>query len=417
MPSVINRSPWLVSVERNRAHDRIFPTNARNAAEAYARDLRARGLKPKLVQLETSFQVRVTGKGRTKSSFVTFKTREGAEAFAKVADADQTRGLYIDYSASQNVSFRELILEYLDVKLKRRKSYPVAKLRLERICREHEDLVCQPFGQLKPSDFHGYIEDRYDDDIQPATIDRDLDDLRAVINWAIKFKQLHIAAHPFHGLTRPKYNNERDRRLRGDEEERLLAAAREDGNEHVHDVIVIALETAMRRGEILALRADWIDVERRCVVLPASVTKTEKPRRVPLTRRALDTLQRRTPALDGRLFPVTGNAIRKSFFERVLPAAGIEGLHFHDLRHEAISRYAESGNFNLLDLAQISGHRDMRMLQRYAHLCTAALASRMDQVHDTRQESRTYRHKGRLRLVVDASPSGREHFVTQRGMA
>lgn len=74
-------------------------------------------------------------------------------------------------------------------------------------------------------------------------------------------------------------------------------------------------------------------------------------------------------------------------------AAGIEDLHIHDLRHEAISRVAETGAFTLLDLAAFSGHRELSMLQRYTHLCSKRMAHKLDEVF--KKATNTRQHKGR----------------------
>ncbi len=405
MASIFNRSPFVVRVAGKPKFDKQFPLNARPRADAYASELVARGLQPRIEQLEISFQVRVTGGGRTKPTLKTFDSREAAEAFVKVADGDRARGLYVEYTAAHRVSFKELIEAYVDGPMKRKRSYDVTRLRLGRIVREHEDLVCQPFGALLPEHFNAYVDERLDDDIAPATVDRELDDLRAIVNWAISSRRLHVPVSPWVGVIRPKYYNQRDRRLRPGEEERLLAAAAEDENPFVLPVIVLAIHTAMRRGEILALRSEWIDEERRCALLPAEATKSAYPRAVPLTEAAMQILHAQ-PHRDGTIFPVSANAIRKAFFERVVVRAGIADLHFHDLRHEALSRYAEAGRFTLLDLAQISGHRDLRMLQRYTHLCTRILAERMDEVQPPRSTNE-YLHKGRVRTVVRLLPPSR----------
>ena len=114
---------------------------------------------------------------------------------------------------------------------------------------------------------------------------------------------------------------------------------------------------------------------------------------------------------DGPLLPLTANALKKGFFERVIPKSGVVDFHFHDLRHEAISRLAESGRFGLLELQSISGHRDLRMLQRYAHLCAGNLAKKMDEVRGASVAE--YVHRGRRRTVVKFDASAESAAVNQ----
>jgi len=90
--------------------------------------------------------------------------------------------------------------------------------------------------------------------VAPATADRDIDMISQVLHYADDVWKIAASVSPLKGLKRPKYFNERDRRLSADEEERLLTAARADENPCIEPVIILALETAMRRDELLALK-------------------------------------------------------------------------------------------------------------------------------------------------------------------
>ncbi len=241
---------------------------------------------------------------------------------------------------------------------------------------------------------------------------RDLDVLSQVICYSADVWKVAAVESPFKGLKRPKYFNERDRRLgtmlvdgqEADEETALLAAARADKNPYVEPAIILALETAARRGELLAIRKSDVFVSERYAYLHDS--KNGRPRKVPLTTRALDVCQALMAECDSEdesLLKLTANALKIAFFRRVVPASGVVDLHFHDLRHESISRLAESGNFQLIELQAISGHRDTRMLLRYAHLCCGNLAEKMDDVAYERT-TKEYFHHGRLRCVETAVP-------------
>jgi integrase len=138
----------------------------------------------------------------------------------------------------------------------------------------------------------------------------------------------------------------------------------------------MAIETAMRRGELLDLL--WQDVDFRLRTVQVLQSKNGDRREVPLSRSAIAALRELNPDanLQGRLFPMTGNSVR-SAFDRLVSLAEIEDLRFHDLRHEAISRLFEKG-LNPIEVAAISGHRELRMLQRYTHLRATDLAPRLD---------------------------------------
>ena len=168
---------------------------------------------------------------------------------------------------------------------------------------------------------------------------------------------------------RPKLPQGRDRRLVDDELPRLLAAARAyDAGPHagvgIADIIIWAIETAMRRGEIAAMRWDHMDRKARVLLIPE--TKTGTPRRVPLSTAALGVLDQLPRRIDGRVWAMRPDSISQAF-ERVCKAADIEGLTFHDLRHEATSRLFEKG-LNPMQVAAITGHKTLQMLKRYTHL-------------------------------------------------
>jgi integrase len=127
--------------------------------------------------------------------------------------------------------------------------------------------------------------------------------------------------------------------------------------------VLFGLATGMRRGEILAVRQQQIDFAGRALLIPE--TKNGHARTIPLSNEAIALLHGLRREGQDRVFPITANAFRLAW-ERVKNRAGIGDLRFHDLRHEAISRFFERG-LTAPEVALISGHRDMRMLFRYAH--------------------------------------------------
>ena len=126
--------------------------------------------------------------------------------------------------------------------------------------------------------------------------------------------------------------------------------------------VALAIETGMRRGELLGLLWDNVDLERRTAFLP--VTKNGESRGVPLSSRAVAVLRGLPAASNGRVFgELTPLALRLSF-NRATRRAGITGLRLHDLRHEATSRFFEKG-LNVMEVASVTGHKTLQMLKRY----------------------------------------------------
>jgi len=175
-------------------------------------------------------------------------------------------------------------------------------------------------------------------------------------------------------------DNKRQRRLRKGELDRLLEAGKKTRNPLIVPIIMFALETAMRRGEILALRVRDVDLERHSATVRES--KNGYSRTIPLSSAAVTLLTdaiacmgNDEKAKNGRLFPITPIALRLAW-DRLTRRAEIEDLNFHDLRHEAISRLFELG-LTVPEVASISGHRDMRMLFRHAHANHASIRAKL----------------------------------------
>ncbi|MDR6379654.1 integrase [Paraburkholderia caribensis] len=211
--------------------------------------------------------------------------------------------------------------------------------------------------------------------------------------------------NPVELVRKPHANNARTRRIAAAEAdsasarqtevgelERVVAAS---GSDLLPAIIWLAVETAMRRGEVVDLLWEHVDLRRRVAHLPE--TKNGSSRDVPLSTRAVEVLKEQRKGIktggdDGRVFPIRGDAVTRAFERAVERArcsyvieckdAGkvpsksyLTDLRFHDLRHEATSRLASI--FPMHELAKITGHRDPRMLMRYYHPRAEDLAKRL----------------------------------------
>jgi hypothetical protein len=176
-------------------------------------------------------------------------------------------------------------------------------------------------------------------------------------------------------VRKPKSPPGRDRRLTPREERLILRYAYAHPNPDFYSIIVIAIETAMRQGEILGLQWEHVNLKTRIAHLPD--TKNGSKRDVPLSIKARDALIRLNPKPQGRVFSYTSNGL-KSTWRFMLKKLKIDNLHFHDTRHEAISRLTELGVFDLLEIAAISGHKSLAMLKRYTHLRAQRLVRKLE---------------------------------------
>jgi integrase len=199
----------------------------------------------------------------------------------------------------------------------------------------------------------------------------------AVISHLFKIARtewgMESISNPVDAVRKPKLPQGRERRLAGDEEVRLMDACRADENPDIKYIVQFAIETAMRRSEICGLRWENIDLAGRVALLPD--TKNGTVRRVPLSSVALSILTALPRRLDGLVWDVKADTVTQSF-ERCCKRAAIDGLTFHDLRHEATSRLFEKG-FNPMEVSAITGHKTLQMLKRYTHLRAEDLAKRM----------------------------------------
>jgi integrase len=182
-------------------------------------------------------------------------------------------------------------------------------------------------------------------------------------------------SNPVEHVRKPKLPKGRDRRLIGDEEARLLDACRAV-NPELASIVRIAIETAMRQGEILSLTWAIVDLHGRVIHLPDS--KNGEARDVPLSTAAEAVLRALPRRMDGRVWGYTQEGMRASYV-KAKKHAGIKGLTFHDLRHEAASRMFEIERdgvkvMNPMQVAAITGHKTLQMLKRYTHLRAEDLA-------------------------------------------
>jgi len=185
---------------------------------------------------------------------------------------------------------------------------------------------------------------------------------------------LPLRENPLSALSLKGSSPRRERRLGPDELERLIDAAKLSRTPLLIPIILFALVTGMRRGEILGTRWQDVDWATKSLLIPSS--KNGYPRVIPLVEEALHILDR-LPRKAEHVFPMHANALRLSW-GRLRRRAGCDDLHFHDLRHEAISRFFEAG-LSTPEVALISGHRDPRMLFRYTHPLRERILAQLSQ--------------------------------------
>ena len=179
-------------------------------------------------------------------------------------------------------------------------------------------------------------------------------------------------SNPVKQIRIPKPGKPRQRRLRPGEEDALLAACAERAT-YLHSLVVMAIETGMRFGELVSITWNNVDLDARTIHLPD--TKNGHPRTVPLSTRALGAI-RTVPIGNGKVITGKPGTIRAAFGAALKRSRVGSDLRFHVLRHEAVTRLFEKG-LNPIEVGMISGHRSMSMLQRYTHMRPEGLLSRL----------------------------------------
>lgn len=209
---------------------------------------------------------------------------------------------------------------------------------------------------------------------KPVTVSRDLWLLRSAFEVARNEWDVPLRTNPVSSVRVKMNARPRDRRLQKGEFSNLMRHTKACRNRHLRPIIIVALETAMRQGELLRIERQHVDFDKRTLLIP--LTKNGDPRTIALTKRATRVLRfefGRTN--DARAFPITSESV-KNAWQRLIRRADIEDLRFHDLRHEAISRLFERG-LSLPEVALISGHKDPRMLFRYTHLKAEDISAKL----------------------------------------
>lgn len=211
--------------------------------------------------------------------------------------------------------------------------------------------------------------------VTSGTVRRELAILQHCFEVARREWDIAIAMNPVRQITLPPLAMPRQRRLEPGEIDRFWQAADRARAVWVKPFLILAIETGMRRGELLSIH--WSDIDLATRLTRINNTKNGYERVIPLTSLAVETLAS-MPRPTDRVFPLAPGAIRQAW-DRLIKRAGIKNLRLHDLRHEAVSRFFEYG-LTVPEVALISGHRDPKMLSRYTHLRPEKVAEKLAKI-------------------------------------
>lgn len=322
----------------------------------------------------------------------TFKDEDSAKAWARKTESEIERGLWLDTGEAMRTRLRDALDRYEEEVTPGKRS-AASERSLLRIIREDMGalgLLDTPLPRITGSDL-ARLRNRWKRDVAASTIRRRMALLSHLYKIARKEWKMTGLHNPASDVELPRVSDERSRRITDAE---ITAVSAATNSRELASFLRLALATTMRRGELHALRWENVNLQARTAWLPPEVTKTKKGRDVPLSKAAIEALrdigQRKTGPVfhfDAhtytRAWRRAATRARKRYLAECEKLGSEPDPHFlvdarlHDLRHEGASRYAEKKRFNTLELAAITGHKDLRMLKRYVHPDARELAKRM----------------------------------------
>jgi integrase len=322
----------------------------------------------------------------------TFETASLAAKWLAAIETDVARGQYMDQTEAQRQTLGDILERYETECLGDDSDKRGADKEKNHLKMVREDEVCTvKMADLSSADLAKFRDRMKKYKYAPATIVRRLNLIQTVIEHSRREWKINLAGNPAQMVKRPAgADHKRDRvfvALKADdprrsqgwktEEDVLLAECEKGFHKLLSPIVKFAILTAMRQGEIVGLKWNDIDLEKSTAVVRGAlgtVTKNNEIREIPLLPATVQLLVDMEGDHIGRVFKIEQNPLKMAF-RRVTKKAGIDDLTFHDLRHIGTSRLAKIYK-NPLDLKRVTGHKDLKSLDRYYHTTAEELAAR-----------------------------------------
>lgn len=316
------------------------------------------------------WQARVLRKGHPDQT-KTFETKADAEKWARSVESEIDKGQFVNFSEAQRISLGDVIARYLVEVTPTMKGATEDTIRLKAMMRK--PIARWSMANLSAARIATYRDARLKE-VSGGTVIRELAYLSSIINHARREWGINVP-NPVQMVRKPQSPQARTRVLTEEEITKLITALEPTGRRShwTKPAVQLALYTAMRRGELLALRWEHIDLQGRTAFLPD--TKNGDSRTVPLSSFAVQVLAELPRNINGLVIPVKYFTLDAAF-KRGVHRAGLNGVRFHDLRRTAITRMAEKLP-NVIELAAVSGHKSLMVLKRYYRPTAAELAQKL----------------------------------------
>ncbi len=317
------------------------------------------------------WQAKVVRKGYP-MQYQSFPSKAAAQIWARGVETSMDDGSWLDPAGSSDLLFGELLARYKGTVTQNKRCRLSETYRIGAL--QRHKIADYSMKNLTNNVLADYRDERLKK-VSAATVCRELATICGVIThaqreWGLK------TVNPAKIIKKPPLPPGRNRILKPEEFDLLLGAL--DSSGHVWRSVwlvplaKVALETAMRRGELLELLWTNVDLQERTAYLP--MTKNGKARTVPLSTTAIEILKG-LERVDKRVFPVSDMTVDGAW-KRAVKRAGLVDFHFHDLRHNAITRLSKKLP-NVIELAAVSGHSNVQNLKRYYHITAQELAAKI----------------------------------------
>ena len=321
-------------------------------------------------QRNNKWQARISRDGHP-YQVKTFEAKADAERWARSIESEMDKGHFFSVSEAQRTTLGDVIERYLVEVTPRMKSATEDTIRLKALIRK--PIAKWSMANLSAARVAAFRDERLAE-VSAGTVIRELAYLSSIVNHARREWGINVP-NPVQMVRKPPSPPARGRVLTDAEISILLKVFEPVGRRShwVTPIVELALETAMRRGELLSLRWENINLKTRTAYL--STTKNGDSRTVPLSSNALHVLEKLPRHLSGEVFPLNAAALNAAF-KRGLSRSGLEDIRFHDLRRTAITKMAEKLP-NVIELAAVSGHKSLMVLKGYYRPSASDLALKL----------------------------------------
>lgn len=315
----------------------------------------------------------------------TFATKTEAQDWAQSVETDMRRGQFENIAESQRITLSDLISDFKNDFAphhyrKRADQKESWRFQLERLKEAIGDYSLAAIDQKVVA---AYRDARLKGSasrpaVKESTVRKELYMLSKVLGFAQAEKGIALPrGNPVDKIRKPVEGRGRDRRLSPDEWATFERECKKSRNPWLWPGVQLAVETAVRQGELLSMTWKQIDKKNMIAMLDdPDKTKNGEVRAVPLSPSALAVLGALPRSTSGLVLPVERMTLYHAF-RYACERAKINDFTWHDLRHEALSRLAERGDFDVIEMAEVSGHKTLQMLKRYTHLRAGRLAEKL----------------------------------------